>query len=255
MAILYVVGTLIGIVIVERLVVVRRLFLQASEVTCLNLTCAFLSYRRDPYDFNKEKGRRTTRWTESALKVNLQRPILRFIADNLLAQHIRRVCSAFIFASTVYPQGIPKSEICRCPRRRLMISLCSGINAALILYVVLQSLNKLIDETKYGCLVCFLIYGLAYGCGVGSLSCIMSSELVPQRHRSRVQSVVCSIYTVLLVITTFTVLPLYDKINSYAFVILYIVPNTFSIYYLYRYLPETRDREIYEIVDELRKKK
>ncbi|VDD87881.1 unnamed protein product [Enterobius vermicularis] len=140
----------------------------------------------------------------------------------------------------------------RFKRRILLIGLSSLNNTILLLYVVFELLNKAVDGIKYGCMACLLLYGLTYGCGVGSLSWILSLELVPQRHRSLVQSLCYSLNTVMVVISTFVILPLYEKINSFAFLVLYIAPSTYSIFYMIRFLPETSKREVFDIVEDLK---
>lgn len=45
---------------------------------------------------------------------------------------------------------------------------------------------------------------------------------------------------------------MYSVIGSYAFVILYSIPSFISMLILFRYLPETKGREIHEIVNELK---
>ncbi|KHN73693.1 Solute carrier family 2, facilitated glucose transporter member 1 [Toxocara canis] len=100
-----------------------------------------------------------------------------------------------------------------------------------------------------GTIVGFIIVESA---GIGPVSWILCTELVPQRHRSMMQSLCYSINTLMVVISTFTVLPLYGAIGAYAFLILYIVPCTLCIIYLYKNLPETMGREIHEIVADLR---
>uniref|UniRef100_A0A0N5AFZ1 MFS domain-containing protein n=1 Tax=Syphacia muris TaxID=451379 RepID=A0A0N5AFZ1_9BILA len=140
-------------------------------------------------------------------------------------------------------------------RRLLCIGLSSLNNASLLLFVIFEQLNKVVHSTKYLCIVCLLLYGLNFRMGVGPLSWILSSELVPQRHRSLVQSFCYSVNTIMVVISTFAVLPLYDVINSYAFLILYIVPSTISIIYLYRNLPETSNREVFDVVEDLKNSK
>ncbi|KAJ1346793.1 hypothetical protein KIN20_001694 [Parelaphostrongylus tenuis] len=89
--------------------------------------------------------------------------------------------------------------------------------------------------------------------GVGPISWFISSELVPQHHRSLMQSITYALNTVIVVVLTFSILPLYNVIGSYAFLILYTIPSTAAIVILYRYLPETKGREIHEIVAELRR--
>uniref|UniRef100_A0A1I7YYK8 MFS domain-containing protein n=1 Tax=Steinernema glaseri TaxID=37863 RepID=A0A1I7YYK8_9BILA len=139
-------------------------------------------------------------------------------------------------------------------RRVLLITCCSLNNLSLIIFVIFSAIHKWVSWASYGCLVCLLVYGFTYGCGVATISFCLSSELVPQRHRSLVQSLSFSINTIMVVITTFAVLPLYGVIGSYAFIPLYIVPSTFAIIYLFIYLPETKSREIHDIVNELKGK-
>ena len=50
-------------------------------------------------------------------------------------------------------------------------------------------------------------------------------------------------------------LPAYEAYNVWAFVVLFIVPSSISLSYLYMYLPETRGKESYEIVEALKQKK
>jgi len=45
---------------------------------------------------------------------------------------------------------------------------------------------------------------------------------------------------------------LYELISAYSFIPLFIVPSLLCLVYLYRELPETKNREIHEIVAQLR---
>uniref|UniRef100_A0A914QY40 Uncharacterized protein n=1 Tax=Panagrolaimus davidi TaxID=227884 RepID=A0A914QY40_9BILA len=58
----------------------------------------------------------------------------------------------------------------------------------------------------------------------------------------------------MVVISTFTILPLFSVIKAYAFLALYVIPSCFSLVILFSQLPETKGREIHEIVAELRGK-
>lgn len=137
-------------------------------------------------------------------------------------------------------------------RRRLLLLFSTLCTLLLILYVTLALLNKLWHETKYGCLVCLLLYGFIYGMGVGPPSWILCTELVAQRHRSKVQSLCYSLNAIIVAITSFTILPLYDTIGYSAFLILYAAPSIASLSFLYHCLPETNGREIYAIVSDLK---
>ncbi|CAI2340572.1 unnamed protein product [Caenorhabditis sp. 36 PRJEB53466] len=139
-------------------------------------------------------------------------------------------------------------------RRTLLLSFTFLNNISLLAFVFFAKIRLLIDPMKYGCLASLIIYGYTYGTGVGPISWFISSELVPQKHRSIAQSVGYAINTLMVVVSTFTVLPLYSVIGSYAFVILYSIPSFISMLILFCYLPETKGREIHEIVNELRSK-
>ncbi|EFO85799.1 hypothetical protein CRE_01576 [Caenorhabditis remanei] len=158
----------------------------------------------------------------------------------------------------------------RVGRRKLLLLFTFLNNLALLAFVFFAKIRILIDPMKYGCLGALIVYGYTYGLvdfsyldffinassrtGVGPISWFISSELVPQKHRSVAQSVAYAINTIMVVITTFTVLPLYSLIGSYAFLILYSIPSFISMLILFRYLPETKGREIHEIVNELKRK-
>uniref|UniRef100_A0A915A5M2 Major facilitator superfamily (MFS) profile domain-containing protein n=2 Tax=Parascaris univalens TaxID=6257 RepID=A0A915A5M2_PARUN len=140
----------------------------------------------------------------------------------------------------------------RLPRRCLLLTFSTLDTLCLAVFVACAAVSSIWEWTKYGCLISFLAFGFIYGAGVGPVSWILCTELVPQRHRSLVQSLCYSINTIMVVISTFAVLPLYSVVGAYAFLILYIVPSAGCISYLYKNLPETMGREIYEIVADLK---
>ncbi|KIH66180.1 hypothetical protein ANCDUO_03491 [Ancylostoma duodenale] len=139
-------------------------------------------------------------------------------------------------------------------RRTILLSFTVVDNILLVLYVACAELSPLVNGFKYGCLVLLVAYAFVYGSGVGPISWFISSELVPQKYRSITQSTCYSLNTIIVVILTFSILPLYSVVGTYAFLILYTIPSTISIFILYFYLPETKGREIHEIVAELRGK-
>ncbi|KAL6736301.1 hypothetical protein Aduo_006669 [Ancylostoma duodenale] len=142
----------------------------------------------------------------------------------------------------------------RLGRRTILLSFTVVDNILLVLYVACAELSPLVNGFKYGCLVLLVAYAFVYGSGVGPISWFISSELVPQKYRSITQSTCYSLNTIIVVILTFSILPLYSVVGTYAFLILYTIPSTISIFILYFYLPETKGREIHEIVAELRGK-
>ena len=80
-------------------------------------------------------------------------------------------------------------------------------------------------------------------------------ELVSQSERSILQAVSMTVNQVFVIITTFAILPLYDVMNSFSFMVLFVIPSIGCLLYLYFKLPETKNRPIDEIVQELCGKK
>ncbi|KAK6053081.1 hypothetical protein COOONC_09412, partial [Cooperia oncophora] len=139
-------------------------------------------------------------------------------------------------------------------RRTILLSFTIVDNLLLVFYVVCAEMSPIVKQFRYSCLVLLIAYAFVYGSGVGPISWFISSELVPQKYRSLTQSTCYSLNTIIVVILTFSILPLYGIVGSYAFLILYTIPSVISIVILYCYLPETKGREIHEIVAELRGK-
>uniref|UniRef100_A0A914HPN9 Major facilitator superfamily (MFS) profile domain-containing protein n=1 Tax=Globodera rostochiensis TaxID=31243 RepID=A0A914HPN9_GLORO len=132
--------------------------------------------------------------------------------------------------------------------RRPMLIFCAVANT-LCLCSILYTNNHF----KYGCVASLVAYGITYGVALGPIAFFITSELVPQRFRSLVQSVVFCINTVINFIFSFITLPLYELIDVWSFIPLFIIPSVVSIWYLVRELPETKGREIHEIVEQLKK--
>ncbi|KHN73396.1 Solute carrier family 2, facilitated glucose transporter member 10 [Toxocara canis] len=90
---------------------------------------------------------------------------------------------------------------------------------------------------------------------LGPMSWFLGPELVPQRHRSSLFCLCYGINNILITITNFSTIPLYQHIGAYTFLPLFIVPSVCALIYLYLYLPETRGRETHAIVASMRRKK
>jgi len=52
---------------------------------------------------------------------------------------------------------------------------------------------------------------------------------------------------------TLITLPLYDVIDSYTIIVLFVIPPSLCLFALYRLLPETKDRDIQDIITQLRR--
>uniref|UniRef100_A0A914EA22 Major facilitator superfamily (MFS) profile domain-containing protein n=1 Tax=Acrobeloides nanus TaxID=290746 RepID=A0A914EA22_9BILA len=108
---------------------------------------------------------------------------------------------------------------------------------------------------KYGCAASLIAYGITYGAALGPIACFISTELTPQKFRSLIQATVLAINTVVGLVLTFAVLPLYNLIDIWVFIPLFVIPAIGCIVYIGYVLPETKGKEIYQIVEELKKTK
>jgi hypothetical protein len=137
-------------------------------------------------------------------------------------------------------------------RRTLLIGLGFANVLTLISYVVFDRLTYLVNnDFKYGCVGSLIAYSITYGGGLGPIAFFISSELTPHRFRSLVQSFVFAMNTIINFIISFGTLPLYRLIDIWAFIPLFVIPSSISLVYLYFNMPETRGREVHEIVNSL----
>uniref|UniRef100_A0A0N4Z0I9 MFS domain-containing protein n=1 Tax=Parastrongyloides trichosuri TaxID=131310 RepID=A0A0N4Z0I9_PARTI len=140
-------------------------------------------------------------------------------------------------------------------RRPMLLGFSTANTIVLVIFSIFSILHNEISFGKYICLISLLLYGFTYGSAVGPISWFISSELVDQKYRSFIQSLCYAFNTIMVVITSFIVLPLYNSIGAYTFLILYVLPSTFCLLLLFLYLPETKGREIHEIIDQMKKRK
>lgn len=81
-------------------------------------------------------------------------------------------------------------------RRPLFIRLGVANTLSLAAYVVSDQLAEYANEHfRYGCVLSLIAYGLTYGFALGPIAFFLTSELVPQRQRSLVQSIVFAVNT------------------------------------------------------------
>uniref|UniRef100_A0A183CJQ6 MFS domain-containing protein n=1 Tax=Globodera pallida TaxID=36090 RepID=A0A183CJQ6_GLOPA len=149
--------------------------------------------------------------------------------------------------------------------RRPMLIFCGAANTlCLCAYIVFDrmttegSILYINNHFKYGCVASLVAYGITYGVALGPIAFFITSELVPQRFRSLVQSIVFCINTVINFIFSFITLPLYELIDVWSFIPLYTFTFTLECSHFpsmpVRELPETKGREIHEIVEQLKKR-
>lgn len=94
----------------------------------------------------------------------------------------------------------------------------------------------------------------AFSFATGPIAWFITSELVPTQYRSKCQSFALCINQIAAFGLTLLVLPLYDAIDSFALLVLFVIPITLCLIVLFKWLPETKGRDIQAIVDDLRAK-
>lgn len=140
----------------------------------------------------------------------------------------------------------------RQPRRRLLLG-CGFVNmSALALFVLCSQLQPAWDDAKYGCIVAVVLHGISYSFALGPISWFITAELVPLEFRALCQSVALSLNQTIALILCFVTLPLYDEVGSSILLALFVVPGLMAMFYLLAYLPETRSRNIDEIIMDLK---
>uniref|UniRef100_A0A914ZAP4 Major facilitator superfamily (MFS) profile domain-containing protein n=1 Tax=Panagrolaimus superbus TaxID=310955 RepID=A0A914ZAP4_9BILA len=140
----------------------------------------------------------------------------------------------------------------RFSRRKLFIFV-SIINIfALILFVICSQLQPRIDSIKYGCIVAIFIHGTSYSFATGPVAWFITSELVPISYRALAQSIALGVNQLTALVLTFIVFPLYNIIDSWSLLILYIIPGIFALIYLWFNLPETKNRDIADVIEDIK---
>ena len=94
-----------------------------------------------------------------------------------------------------------------------------------------------------------------FSVGPGTIPIFLTAELVPQHCRSLATSISFFSQTVVGLVVTFLALPLNKAIGGYAFYILFTIPSCLCTIYLYRNMPETKNKEIAQIVAEMKNSK
>uniref|UniRef100_A0A1I8AUV6 MFS domain-containing protein n=1 Tax=Steinernema glaseri TaxID=37863 RepID=A0A1I8AUV6_9BILA len=137
--------------------------------------------------------------------------------------------------------------------RRPMLILFGILNIlSMTGYVIFDRLSYSVAPSfSYGCIISLVAYGVTYGAALGPIAFFITSELTPQRFRSLVQSMVFAVNTINNFVFSFATLPAYQYFDVWSFIPLFIIPSVICIFYLIESLPETKGREIHEIVDDL----
>uniref|UniRef100_A0A915EMN3 Major facilitator superfamily (MFS) profile domain-containing protein n=1 Tax=Ditylenchus dipsaci TaxID=166011 RepID=A0A915EMN3_9BILA len=97
----------------------------------------------------------------------------------------------------------------------------------------------------------FCCHGISYSFATGPIAWFITAELVPTQYRSTCQSIALSVNHMMAFALTLFVLPLYDLVDSFALLILLVIPTAIALFVLYLWLPETRARDIQQVISDL----
>ncbi|KAF8354271.1 hypothetical protein PRIPAC_95894, partial [Pristionchus pacificus] len=173
-----------------------------------------------------------------------------FLAANFPAELAQLASFGFILADFVASLlGILFIE--RYNRRSLLIGFGAANTFSLCLYIIADLLIPVWEPIKWGQIVALVLFGVTYGFAVGPIAFFITSELVPQRNRSIVQSLVFCFSTIMNFAISFVTLPCYTAFGVLSFLPLLVIPAIICEILLFFYLPETRAREIHDVVAEL----
>uniref|UniRef100_A0A1I7RSH5 MFS domain-containing protein n=2 Tax=Bursaphelenchus xylophilus TaxID=6326 RepID=A0A1I7RSH5_BURXY len=111
-------------------------------------------------------------------------------------------------------------------------------------------------STGYAFLAIFMIFLFIFSLGVGPVAWFIATELSPAPFRAQIQSLSVSCQYITCFISSLIFLPLYHLVGPLSFLI-FITPLTLCSVYLFVYLPETKNRTLDSIFEEMngRKKK
>nr|CAD2174240.1 unnamed protein product [Meloidogyne enterolobii] len=179
------------------------------------------------------------------------------VATTLLSTHFDIEQAQFFatfctFSSLIV--NIPGTLISERVSRRLLL-LLPGLTSvlSLISYLIFDRLTLFNGIFRYGCAFSFIIYLSCFGLSLGTIPFYIVGELFPQNFRSTGQAIVFFFFYLSGFIFNILTLPMYASIGVWCFLPLFIIPQMICLTILWIFLPETRGREVHEIVGDLKK--
>uniref|UniRef100_A0A0N5A2F0 MFS domain-containing protein n=1 Tax=Parastrongyloides trichosuri TaxID=131310 RepID=A0A0N5A2F0_PARTI len=138
-------------------------------------------------------------------------------------------------------------------RRSFFLHISSlNILALFIFWLCDQSKDYFdIEIIKYGCVGALFLHGITYSISTGPIAWFILAELFEIKYRSAAQSIALSINQFIAFLLTFFILPLYNVYGSHVLLFLFVIPSIFCLYYLYKYLPETKNENNVEERNEM----
>uniref|UniRef100_A0A1I7TWE4 MFS domain-containing protein n=1 Tax=Caenorhabditis tropicalis TaxID=1561998 RepID=A0A1I7TWE4_9PELO len=140
----------------------------------------------------------------------------------------------------------------RFSRKWLLIG-TAVVNIAAILGFSLSAILSHYSKTvSYGCIIFLILHGASYSVAMGPIAWFITSELVPINFRATAQSLVLGLNHTVALVIAFLTFPLYKTIGPVTLVLFFVIPGAVCILMLILYLPETKDKHINEIVEQLK---
>uniref|UniRef100_A0AC35U4B8 MFS domain-containing protein n=1 Tax=Rhabditophanes sp. KR3021 TaxID=114890 RepID=A0AC35U4B8_9BILA len=179
-----------------------------------------------------------------------------YLSTDFLSTHFDNQTSQYFslgFILSCFLANIPGIFVIERFGRRPLYIITAIVNIlSLVFYLISDrlALNGY-PYMRYGCVVSLISYGISYGFALGPIAFAITSEMVPQRSRSVVQSMVFATNTISNCIFSELTYPMYKWLEVWCFIPLFIIPSTISLYYLVLHFPETKDKEVYQIVKEM----
>lgn len=141
-------------------------------------------------------------------------------------------------------------------RRRLLLVGLVGLLLCIVAFMGFDIIHEQLNVTwtGYGTMACFILHSIIYSMGPGPICWYITSELVPQHLRSSAQAFTQFCNQVADLFISLVFFPAFTAIGPYSILLICIIPLTLCIGYIYFGLPETKNREIADIVLELQSK-
>ncbi|CAI4224280.1 unnamed protein product [Auanema sp. JU1783] len=139
--------------------------------------------------------------------------------------------------------------------RRLLIIVFGTISTVFLLCFAISSMcTEMADWVKFFAVGCIIAFCISHGLVMGPITWFIAPEMVSQRHKATVFAASFAISNILISITDFIIIPLFKHIGGLSFILVFVIPSTFSLIYLYLYLPETRGRQTHQIIASMMRK-
>ncbi|VDN52314.1 unnamed protein product [Dracunculus medinensis] len=169
--------------------------------------------------------------------------------------NVPEISSTTIMVILLVASIIGVSLIDRFSRRSVILISGAVSHIFLLFFVISLSLVHMLDWGKYVSILCLAGCCFSSGVAVGPTFWFIGPELTPQVHRSGVLCTQFLINNLMTVITNFSAVWLFQFTGGYIFIPVFTFPAIFALIYIYLYLPETKGREISNIIKSMHAKR